>query len=220
MGSNTCYVKVLWIKKTTTASFRYFDYNLSFWYQEGRKYGIELLKEEGYKGSKLIIRGTNNSDTGGLFSLFKTPCMESIFLSSGYYLCTETASQPPQKQWHYLRVKGPTNSLQNPFPSEPGEFVIYGILDPREQMNKSVSISTEGVTHRITCSFTDRDAKVGLSNVSSSHLWRENFSQIRWTRGNERKTFSDNPDLRIHSRKVKVFNFATVAVSFRSWGYS
>ena len=67
MGSNTCYVKVLWIKKTTTASFRYFDYNLSFWYQEGRKYGIELLKEEGYKGSKLIIRGTNNSDTGGLF---------------------------------------------------------------------------------------------------------------------------------------------------------
>jgi len=121
-------------------------------HQEGRKYGIELLKEEGYKGSKLIIRGTNNSDTG-------------------YYLCTETASQPPQKQWHYLRVK------------EPGEFVIYGILDPREQMNKSMSISTEGVTHRITCSFTDRDAK------------------IRWTRGNERKTFSDNPDLRIHSRK-------------------
>jgi len=121
-------------------------------HQEGKKYGIELLKEEGYKGSKLIIRGTNNSDTG-------------------YYLCTETASQPPQKQWHYLRVK------------EPGEFVIYGILDPREQMNKSMSISTEGVPHRITCSFTDRDAK------------------IRWTRGNERKTFSDNPDLRIHSRK-------------------
>ena len=67
MGSNTSYVKVLWLKKTTTASFRYFNDNLSFWYQEGRKYGIELLKEEGYKGSKLIIRGTNNSDTGGFF---------------------------------------------------------------------------------------------------------------------------------------------------------
>ena len=42
---------------------------------------------------------------------------------------------------------------------------------------------------------------------------RENFSQIWWTRGNASKTFSDNPDLRIHTRKVKVFNFETIAAS-------
>ena len=53
--------------------------------------------------------------------------------------------------------------------------MINGILDPRlpnpekepwiEELLKkkmSVSISTEGVGHRITCYFTDRDAKVGL----------------------------------------------------------
>ena len=32
--------------------------------QEGKKYKIELLKMENYEGSKLIIKGTNSSDTG------------------------------------------------------------------------------------------------------------------------------------------------------------
>ena len=66
MGSN---MKVLWVKKKTppTTSLRDLINNLFFEYQDGRKYGIELLNKEGYKGSKLIIRGTNNSDTGGFF---------------------------------------------------------------------------------------------------------------------------------------------------------
>lgn len=90
---------------------------VAFWYEEGRKYGIELLEKKDYKGSKLIltsvskliIRETNSNDTGGFF---KTPSLEIIHLS-GSYLCTETASQPPQNQKHYLEVKGENISCWN-----------------------------------------------------------------------------------------------------------
>ena len=58
---------------------------------------------------------------------------------------------------------------------EPGEFVIYGILDPSTgeqsldpwteevlKKKKSVSVSTEWVVHWIRCEFTDTDAEVGF----------------------------------------------------------
>ena len=86
--------------------------------EEGRKYGIELVEKKDFEGSRLIvtslsrliIRETNSNDTGGFF--FKTPCLE-IICCSGWYNCTQTASQPPQNQSHYLEVKGPTHSHQN-----------------------------------------------------------------------------------------------------------
>ena len=113
--------------------------------------------------------------------------MKIISCLSGWYRCTESGSE--QQQWHYLEVKGLSHSHPNLFP-EPGEFAIYGILDPREFVERlprlqenlskqektllnttservlkkenSISISREGVEHRIICSFTDREAKVGF----------------------------------------------------------
>ena len=97
-------------KRIFALSYIYFRYQ-----EEGRKYEIELLEKVDNKGSKLIesrliIRGTNSNDTGGFF--FKTPCLE-IICRSGWYLCTETASQPPRTEYHHLEVKGLTHSHQN-----------------------------------------------------------------------------------------------------------
>ena len=172
--------------------------------EEGRKYGIELVEKENFEGSRLIvtslsrliIRETNSNDTGGFF--FKTPCLE-IICCSGWYNCTQTASQPPQNQSHYLEVKGLTHSHQN-FSQSPAS-----LWSPESWIQDT---PTQKRTWSTGSHVLSEMPRLG-NNPLLSHHWRENCSQIRWTKGNESKTFSDNPDLRINTRKVKVFNFDT-----------
>ena len=55
---------------------------------------------------------------------FRRPCMEIIRLS-GWYLCTETASQPPQIQSHYLEVKGLTHTSYLSFLLHGQDFCLF-----------------------------------------------------------------------------------------------
>ena len=140
---------------------------------------------ENYEGSKLIIKGTNSSDTGESCRNFG--CKLSVIFQGGIVARNLAVSSNSGTTWKSKVFPIPIPT----FFQEPWEFAIYGILDKREFVERlqnlskqnlseqektllnttgervlkkenSISISREGVEHRIICSFTDREAKVGF----------------------------------------------------------
>ena len=65
--------------------------------QEGKKYKIELLKMENYEGSKLIIKGTNSSDTGESCRNFG--CKLSVIFQGGIVARSLPVSRSSGTTW-------------------------------------------------------------------------------------------------------------------------